>query len=214
MRSRVRKPSPAMVVAIAAIVMASTGSAIAAVSYASRAGAVDGFSAVGPRSSTKTAAGKLVATRRPGDPNAGKIPNKFLGQVPYSTAFGRLTEVADNAAGAAVDLNASALGILRASCNDQSDRPGDEDPSTAITFANTTSSGVNLARTVGNQASAVVPLPAGTQHSFAVNGSNTFELQVELGGVNVLYQGHVRQDGRNTPAGTCLIVGTAQTITP
>jgi len=203
-----------MVVAIAALVMASTGSAIAAVSYAKRAGAVDGFSAVGPKSSNKTAAGRLVATRRPGDPNAGKIPNKFLGQVPNSAAFGKLTEVADNAAGATTDLNASRFGILRAACNDQGGRAGVEDPATVITFSNTSASVVNLARTAGQQAPVVVALGPGTQHSFPINGSNTFELQIELGGVNVLYQGHVRQDGRDTANGSCLIVGTAQTITP
>ena len=40
-----RKPSPAMAVSVAALVMASTGSAVAAVSFATNAGAVDHKSA-------------------------------------------------------------------------------------------------------------------------------------------------------------------------
>jgi len=211
---RLRKPSPAMGVAITALVMASTGSAVAAVNYAKRAGAVDGISAVGPKTSNKNAAGKLIAARRSGSSNAGKIPNKFLGQVPDVTTYGRLTEVADNSAGASQTLHPSRLGTLSATCNDQANGAGNEDPSSTITFSNTTSSVVNLARTVGNQQAAVDLVPAGTQHSFAINGSNTFRIHGEFIGVNVVYDGHVRQDGRGTPAGSCLVVGTAETFVP
>jgi hypothetical protein len=211
---RVRRPSPAMVVAMAALVMASTGSAIAAVNFAKRAGKVDGFSAVGPRTSNSKAAGKLVATRRSGSSNAGKIPNKFLGQVPDATTFGRFSEVNDNQAGAIQALHVSRLGALTEACNDQAGGAGTEDPTTTVTFVNNTPSPVNLARTVGGQNANVSGLAPGTQHAFTINGSNTFEIQAEFAGVDVIYRGQVRQDGRGTPAGTCLVTGTAETFEP
>src|SRR3954467_7418717 len=74
---RIRKPSPSLVISIIALVMASTGSAIAAVSYARSAGAVDGRSAVGASSSLSHAAGRLVATASGGS-HKGKIPVTFL----------------------------------------------------------------------------------------------------------------------------------------
>ena len=211
---RFRKPSPSMVVATAALVMASTGSAVAAINYAQRAGAVDGFSAVGPRSSTKTSAGKLVATRRKGETNAGQIPNKFLGDVTQATTFSRGVDVADNAPGAPFTLHTSAFGPLSATCNDQSNTPGVEDPTTTISFANTASFTVNLARQTGNQAAFVAPVTAGTANSFTINGSNTFHIQLEAGGYDFVYDGHVRQDGRGTPTGGCVIVGTVEEFRP
>lgn len=208
-----RKPSPAMVVAIVALVAGSTGSAIAAVNYAKRAGAVDGKSAVGPKASKSSAAGKLVATRR-GGRSKGKIPNKFLGQVPYTTTFGRYAEVIDNAAGADADLNASQLGILRAACNDQAGAVGNEDPTSTISYTNTTTVPVNMARSVGNQPAVVSSVAPGTRDSLTINGSNTFRIHVEVNGVNVVYEGQARQDGRGTPAGSCLVAGTVATVVP
>ena len=63
---RPRRPSPAMVVAVIALVVALSGTAIAAVDYARNAGAVDGKSAVGAQASLGRAAGKLVATAADG----------------------------------------------------------------------------------------------------------------------------------------------------
>ena len=208
-----RKPSPAMVVAIIALIAGSTGSAIAAVNYAKRAGAVDGKSAVGPKASNSSAAGKLVATRR-GGITKGKIPNKFLGQVPYTTTFGRYAEVIDNAAGGDAPLNVSRLGTLSAACNDQAGAGGNEDPTSTISFTNTTSNVVQLARVVGSQPAVVIPVPAGARESFTINGSNIFRVHAEFAGVNVVYEGQARQDGRGTPTGSCLVAGTAETVVP
>jgi hypothetical protein len=201
-----------MVVAIVALVVASTGSAVAAVNYAKRAGAVDGKSAVKATASKSRAAGKLVATRRTGI-SKGKIPNKFLGQVPYTTSFGRYAEVIDNAAGGDATLNVSQLGPLTAACNDQAAAAGNEDPTSTIGYTNTTSSPVQLARSVGNQQAVVISLPAGARESFTINGSNTFRVHSEINGVNVVFEGQARQDGRGTPAGSCLVAGTVETIT-
>ncbi|HSD79536.1 MAG TPA: hypothetical protein VLB47_02705, partial [Solirubrobacteraceae bacterium] len=61
---RFGRPSPSLAVSLAALVMASTGTAVAAVTYAQNAGAVDGRSAVGSGASPRRAAGRLVATQR------------------------------------------------------------------------------------------------------------------------------------------------------
>lgn len=208
-----RKPSPAMVVAIVALVTGSTGSAIAAVNYAKKAGAVDGKSAVKASASNDRAAGKLVATRRTGV-SKGLIPNKFLGKVPEVTTFGRYAEVIDNAVGGDVTLNASRLGTLSAACNDQANAAGTEDPTSTISFTNTTPVAVHLARSVGSQQPVVISVPAGARESFTINGSNMFRIHAEFGGTNVIYEGQARQDGRGTPGGSCLVAGTVETVTP
>jgi hypothetical protein len=200
-----------MVVAIIALVVASTGTAVAAVNYAKRAGKVDGKSAVGPKASKNRAAGKLVATRRSGV-SEGQIPNKFLGQVPYVTTFGRYAEVIDNAAGGDATLNVSDLGPLTAACNDQANQPGNEDPTSTISYTNTTAGSVQLARSVGNQQASVISLPAGARESFTINGSNVFRVHSEINGVNVVFEGQARQDGRGTPTGSCLVAGTVTTV--
>ena len=208
-----RKPSPAMVVAIVALVMAGTGSAIAAVKFARNAGAVDHKSAVKAAASLERSAGKLVATRSSGK-NSGKLPNKFLGQVPYSSTFARLAAVEDNLAGATTPITVTTLGLLTAACNDQSNQTGNEDPTTTVTFVNNQPVPENYTRVVGQQPPVVVSQPPGTQQSFTVNGSNVFRIAVELNGTDAVYEGQVRQDGRNTAAGSCYVAWTVQTFTP
>ena len=71
---KLKRPSPAMTVAVLALVMSMTGGAIAAVNFAQNAGAVDGYSAVKAKKAGKQkAAGKLVATYGSGD-NKGQLP--------------------------------------------------------------------------------------------------------------------------------------------
>ncbi|MEA2449929.1 MAG: hypothetical protein QOG63_1861 [Thermoleophilaceae bacterium] len=208
-----RKPSPAMVVAIVALVMAGTGSAIAAVNFARNAGAVDHKSAVRATRSPDFAAGKLVATRKSGK-SKGKIPNKFLGQVPFASTFSRVAAVEDNLAGATTPISTTSLGLLTAACNDQSNQTGNEDPTTTVTFLNNQPVPVNYSRTVGQQPPVIVSQPPGTQQAFTINGSNVFRIAVELNGVDAVFEGQVRQDGRNTPTGSCLVAGTVETFTP
>jgi hypothetical protein len=208
-----RKPTPAMAVAIAAVVLASTGSAIAAVSYAQRAGAVDGLSAVLSRVSKNHAAGKLVATARSG-PHKGQVPSKFVSNVPVSTTFSKVTEVVDDQTGGTTELNSTFFGVLAANCTDQSNATGVEDPATTISFTNTSGQALNLARVQGAGTPVVESRPASTVHSFTITGSNTFRLQIEYAGTDVVYEGQVRQDGRNTAAGSCYIAGTVETVSP
>ena len=95
-------PSPAMVVAMVALAVALSGTAVAAVNFASNAGAVDGKSAVASGAKLSSAAGKLVATQRSGA-GKGRIASQYL-DLPQvvrgsSSNFGRAVGVVDNAAG-------------------------------------------------------------------------------------------------------------------
>jgi hypothetical protein len=211
-----RKPSPAMVVAIVALVMASTGSAVAAVNFARNAGKVDGKDAVKASASLGRAGGNVVATRKDG-PREGKIPNKFLAQVPQAGTFNRITEVQDNLAGATTPLSLTSIGLLTTACNDQdanANQTGQEDPTTTITFVNNLAVPVNYSHVVGQNQPVVVSQAPATQQSFTINGSNVFRVHVEVNGVNAVYEGQVRQDGRDTAAASCVVVGTVETVNP
>lgn len=207
-----RTPSPSMVVACLALVMATTGTAVAAVSFATNAGAVDGKSAVAHGATRAQAAGKLVATARTGT-DRGRIDQRYLDAAMMrgaSGTFGRSFEVADNATLAPAGIGSiPGLGALTATCNDQSQQPGREDPQTTITFANGSGDVVNFSRTVGASAPLIGALAAGTQGSFTISGSNTFELHIQRKGTNYFVRGVVRQDGKDTPAAACTLYGFA-----
>ena len=197
-----------MAVACTALFVALGGTGIAAVNYASRAGAVDGKSAVSATATLSKAGGKLVATQRSGS-DKGQIPAKFLDNVPVTQTFGQAFEVVDNATGAPQTIGSVAeIGTLTASCVDQAQQPGNEDPQTTISLTNSSGETVNIARTVGGGNPTLGPLANGTVHSFNINGSNTFRMHVERRGVNMLVDGTVRQDGRGSGAATCLVYGT------
>jgi hypothetical protein len=200
-----------MVIAIIALVMSTTGSAVAAVNFARNAGAVDKKSAVGASASTSRAAGKLVATAR-GGANKGKIPWKFLADVSNADSFAVPFQVQDNAAGASTTLDATSFGRFEASCRDQNNRAGVEDPSTVITFASTSTLPMNVARRVGNGDGTVKLLQPGTVDTFTINASNTFEYHLQRSESHVLIQGAVRQDRPNNATGACLVWGSVQVI--
>jgi hypothetical protein len=209
---RIRRPSPSLVISVIALVMATTGSAVAAVSFARNAGAVDGKSAVSASSSLRHAAGRLVATARSGG-HKGRIPVKFLAQVPASTTFGRYAPVVDNTNGGTQALNTNSLGTLSATCNDQDNRAGVLDPTTTLTFQSGGAQ-TNFARQIGGNNATVVPMAPNTTQSITINGSNLFHIHVESFGVDVVYDGQVRQDGRGTASANCLVAGTAQRFAP
>jgi hypothetical protein len=204
-----------MVVAIVALVMSTTGGAIAAVNFARNAGAVDHLSAVKSSASLNKARGKLVATSKKGL-HRGQIPSKFLdlSGVPRATTFAAGVPVTDNAVGGANTLHTSVFGRLTMSCNDQSNKVGVEDPTATIGFTNTTGNTVNVAHTIGGGNPVVSGLGAGTVDQFAISGTNTFRVHVEYGGVDVIYEGMARQLGQGTGDASCLVVGTAQTVSP
>ncbi|MDX6670040.1 MAG: hypothetical protein QOI91_403, partial [Solirubrobacteraceae bacterium] len=208
MRKFVRKPakpSPAMVVALVALAFAMTGSAAAAVSFAINAGAVDGKSAVAAGSSNAFAAGKLVATRRTGVLK-GTIPAKFLDPAAgQSLSFGTSTDVIDNAGQAPfVIASIPGFGTLQATCGDQKPAAGVEDPTTTVTFTNTSGVAMNFARALGTGQTAVSGLVPNQTASFVVNGSNTYVINLLKQGTSLLVNGVVRQDGANSASAFCV----------
>jgi hypothetical protein len=201
-----------MVVAIVALVMATAGTSIAAVTYATNAGKVDGLDAVRAGSPDK-AAGKLVATARSGI-RKGTIPNYHLSGVPYSDTYGQLFQVPDNQTGGVVTLDESELGRFSAQCSDENNTAGNENPTGRIVFTSTNAAPVNFARHVGNGGATSGVLQPNTEHSFSIGGANTFRFHAELFGLNVVYEGFVRQVNQGTAEAQCMIVGTVQRMRP
>jgi hypothetical protein len=203
-----------MVVAGIALFVSLSGTSVAAISYASRAGSVDGKSAVYSGATLSQAAGKLVATNRSGT-DKGRLPGKFLTDVGKTKTFSKVFEVADNAPGAPQAVAAmSGLGTLTASCNDQNKNVGNEDPISTITFINQSGQPMNVARRVGNGDGSLEVAQNQTTASVAIGGSNTFRFHVEQAGHNVLIDGGVRQDGRGTPAAVCVVFGVISDVLP
>jgi hypothetical protein len=206
-----RKPSPALVISIIALVMATTGSAVAAVNFARNADHVDGKSAVSARATSRQAAGKLVATHRGGS-DRGKIDAKFLGGVVTGAArsFARTTEVVDNSTTVPTDLAVvPGVGKLSVSCRDESNKAGTENPSTTITFSNLSGTVLSYARTVGGDDAAVGVLQPAAVSQFRIDGANTFAYRLTRGAKYILIDGVVRQDGLNSGAASCVVYGVA-----
>jgi hypothetical protein len=208
---KISRPQPATIISIIAPVMASTESAVAAVSFARNAGAVDHKSAAGSGSTLSHAAGKLITTQAKGA-GKGKIAAKYLdlaGVAGGSTStFGRSFEVVDNAASVPTQIGGiPGLGPLTATCVDQDGSAGVEDPQTTITFQNTSGDAVNQSRQIGGANPAIGAVLNGTVSSFNINGSSTFELHLERKGTNYFVHGVVRQDGRGSSAASCLVYG-------
>jgi hypothetical protein len=211
---KISRPSPSMVVAGIALFVSLGGTSIAAVSYVSNAGAVDGKSAVFAGASLSQAAGKLVATNRSGT-DKGRLPGKFVADVPKSQTFSRGFEVADNTPGAPQAVAVmSGLGTLTATCNDQNNNAGNEDPISVLTFINQSGTTVNVARRVGSGDGALALAPNQTAASVSIGGSNTFMFHIELGGRNAMVEGGVRQDGRGTAAAACAVYGVVLDVLP
>jgi hypothetical protein len=203
-----------MVVACIALFVALGGTSIAAVNYARNAGRVDGKSAFKAGRSRGKVAGGLVATY-PGGALKGQIAHRFLAETPLARPFDSALQVADNAQSVPVRLaDTGVLGTLSTTCTDQAPAAGVEDPESTVGFGNTTSFPINVATRVGVAAPTITTAAPGTQASVTIRGSNTFELQVNLGGIQTLVEGVVRQDGARTAAASCLVYGTSLEVAP
>lgn len=217
MRTRLKAPSPSMIVALIALVLAMGGTSIAAVNFARNAGAVDGRSAVASTASLKRAAGKLVATKAAGS-GRGQVPAKFLelnganvlkGQGLAQT-FGAAIDVVDNATSAPVQTVAVPFfGTLQVSCADQNAKAGIEDPRTTVQFVNQSGAFINYARTVFGAGADIRPVANGTVRNFTINDSGVYQLILNLRGTTLVVNGVVRQDGKGGGAAQCLSYGQA-----
>jgi hypothetical protein len=210
---RFSRPSPAMVIACLSLFIALGGTSLAAVNFARNAGAVDGKSAVASSTLLSHAAGRLVATASAG-PDKGRLPSKFLAGVPHTQTFGKSFDVADNAPGAPQPIGlAGTLGTLTATCNDQNNKLGVEDPTTTLSFVNSSGAAINVSRRVGVSAAVIAPIANQTLASLTITGSNTFSYEIQNASLNVLIDGVVRQDGAGSTSASCLVYGTVMQIT-
>jgi hypothetical protein len=211
---RPSRPSPAMVVAVIALIVALSGTAIAAVDYARNAGAVDGKSAVGAQSTRTDAAGKLVATASDG-PGKGRIPPKFLDNVMRgaSTSLTQYLRVEDNQPGRTVPLAIiPKIGRLDAQCRDQDPTPGLESTQTVITFTGFDPGGVNVSRLLGsdiaNGQDGIVFTAGKNQPVTIISlADSLFQLIMQARDRTVFVSGSSRSDANHTPAAACLIFG-------
>jgi hypothetical protein len=211
---KISRPTPSMVVAGLALFVSLGGTSMAAVNYASRAGSVDGKSAVYAGASLSQAAGKLVATNS-GGADKGRLPGKFVADVGKTRTFSNSFEVADNTPGAPQPVAAmSGLGTLTATCNDQNATGGNEDPISVITFLNQSGQSLNIARRVGNGAGALSVSQNQTATSVSIGGSDTFTFHMEQGGHNAIITGGVRQDGRGSAGAICVVFGVVTDVLP
>jgi hypothetical protein len=112
-----RRPSPAMIVALVALVLATSGTGYAVQRASVKATSVDGLSAVRSTASLRRAAGRLVATERRGA-NRGRFNARFIPKVGRARRADRATAAdratlaarADAATTAATATNATTVG--------------------------------------------------------------------------------------------------------
>ena len=220
MKKRLKAPSPSMVVALIALVMAMGGTSIAAVNFARNAGAVDGRSAVSSTSSLRNAAGKLVATQSGGNAK-GQIPSRFLNLSGSNVvqgrgsvqAFGTNVAVIDNSTTAAASFVSIPLfGTMSVICKDQNAAARRLDPQYQLTFTNQSGTTINYARSIDQGVPAIGHLANNAVLSTGpvfLNNSHEFRFNLQERGTNVVIEGVVRQDGVNTAAAACTLWGEA-----
>jgi hypothetical protein len=213
---KLRLPSPAMVVAVIALVVALSGTAIAAVDFVQNAGAVDGKSAVGARTSLREAAGKLVATSTGGS-GKGRIPARFVDGVMRggTMTLSKYLRTTDNQAGRLTPLLiVPGIGRFDAQCDDVDPAAGTQTTRTSINFTASVSQGVNVSRLLGRDIGAgerplVFNAPKAQPVSILASADGLFEVIMEARGRSVLVTGAARTDNGPGPQAACLIWGTA-----
>jgi hypothetical protein len=213
---KLRLPSPAMVVAVIALVVALSGTAIAAVDFVQNAGAVDGKSAVGAKASLREAAGKLVATSTGGS-GKGRIPARFVDGVMRggTMTLSKYLRTTDNQAGRLTPLLiVPGVGRFDAQCDDVDPAAGTQTTRTSINFTASVSQGVNVSRLLGRDIGAgerplVFNAPKAQPVSILASADGLFEVIMEARGRSVLVTGAARTDNGPGPQAACLIWGTA-----
>lgn len=213
---RIPRPSPAMVVALVALSVALSGTALAAVDFARNAGKVDGKDAVFSGASLRQAAGNVVATQRSG-PGRGRLPSRFVDGVMRggTTTLSRYLRTTDNQAGRSVALAIiPGIGRIDGQCNDVEPAAGVARTQTQITFTASPASGVNVSRLLGRDIDSgrnanVFTAPAGQPVAVTNAADPLFQLVLEARGRTVFVNGAARPDASPGPAAACLIWGVA-----
>jgi hypothetical protein len=211
---RRRMPSPAMVVALIALVVALSGTAVAAVDFARNAGAVDGHSAVSASASLKRSAGKLVAAATAG-PGKGRIPGRFVDDVMRggSTSLSQYIRAVDNQDGPVVPLAIiPGIGRLDAQCRDQDPTPDIKSTQTLVTFTASDERGVNVSRLLGSDIGSsregvVFTAPKDQPVAIMQFADSLFQVTLQARDRTVFLTGAARPDLNRTAAAACLIFG-------
>jgi hypothetical protein len=211
-----RLPSPAMVVAVIALVVALSGTAVAAVTYAQNAGAVDHKSAVGAGASLHAAAGKLVATQTGGN-GKGQIPARFLDGVMRggTQTLSKYIRTVDNQPGRATPLVIiPGIGRFDVQCDDVDPAVGTQTTRTSVIFTASVQQGVNVTRLLGRDIGAgqrpdVFTAPKGQPVQMLASADGLFQFVMEAKGRSVLIVGAARTDNSPGPQAACLLWGTA-----
>jgi hypothetical protein len=205
-----------MVVAVIALIVALSGTAMAAVDFAQNAGAVDGKSAVGAKASLRDAAGKLVATASGGE-GKGQIPARFVdGVMRGGTAtLSKYLRTVDNQPGRPTPLLiVPGIGRMDAQCDDVDPTPGTATTRTSINFTASVAQGVNVSRLLGRdianaQRPDVFTAFRGSPVPIIASADGLFEVVMEAKSRSVLIAGAARTDNAPGPKAACLIWGTA-----
>jgi len=205
-----------MIVAVIALIVALSGTAVAAVDFAQNAGAVDGRSAVGANASLRNAAGKLIATQSGGE-GKGQIPARFVDGVMRggTMSLSKYLHTVDNQAGRPTPLLiVPGVGRFDARCDDADPTIGTQATRTSITFTASADGGVNVSRLLGRdigsgQRPDVFSSPKGQPVALLGSADGLFELIMEAKGRSVLVTGAARTDNGPGPKAACLIWGTA-----
>jgi hypothetical protein len=205
-----------MVVAVIALIVALSGTAIAAVDFAQNSGAVDGKSAIGAKATLREAAGKLVATSTGGS-GKGRIPARFVDGVMRggTMTLSKYLRTTDNQAGRLTPLLiVPGIGRFDAQCDDVDPTPGTQTTRTSINFIASPSAGVNVSRLLGRDIGAgqrpqVFSAPKGQPVSILASADGLFEVIMQAKSRSVLITGASRTDNAPGPQAACLIWGTA-----
>ena len=213
---RPRMPSPAMVVALVALVVAMSGTAVAVVGYARNAGAVDGKSAVSASSSLRRAAGRLVATASAGA-DKGQIPARYLGDVMGggSTSLTSYMRVVDDQPGPVVPLAIiPGIGRIDGQCRDQDATPWVESTQTVISFTASDPGGVNVSRLLGRDIESgrdavVFTAPKDQVVPVTSIAENLFQLVLQARDRTVFVHGAARSENNRSADAACLVFGVA-----
>lgn len=211
-----RRPSPAMVVALVALTVALSGTAVAAVDFVQRAGSVDGRSAVGADASLSAAAGKLVATQRGGNAK-GRLPARFVDGVMRggTSTLSKFLRSTDNQLGRVTALAIiPGVGRLDAQCNDTDPAVGTQSTQTQVTFTASKSAGVNVSRLLGDdinrgREATVFTAPQSQPVAVINRADSLFQLLLEVRGRTVFINGAARSEANPGPSPACLIWGIA-----
>ena len=209
-----RRPSPSMVVAIIALVMATTGSAVAAVNFATNAGAVDGKSAV--RSASRARSRPAASSRPPprartgaaSRPSSSTSPRRARTASTFGQSLTSWTTRPSRRRRSAAPRDGKRDRLLRGPEPAARGAEPVDDP--------------DLRQHVGRGGQPHAPrrqpgsardrAANGATHTFRILGSNTFELHLERRGINYAVNGVVRQDNPGTAAAACLVYGYALTV--